>query len=233
MTVGALADAGADRDAIAAAIHSLNAGATVSFETVKRQGIGATKFRVTWRRRKSTAICSHIVKMIEAAEILRARASAMPSRSSSRLGEAEAEDASGSHRESPLPRSRRCRFHRGYRRRLRSIRSRSASTSLLLARQRRQRDGRYRTWRASRSRARHRPAARERARLCARPRHGIDHAHRRCHCRHAREVLRRTAAAKIGAPATARATAIFPGRPMCCASSSAKPTGARKRPPSP
>ncbi len=69
MTVGALADAGADRDAIAAAIHSLAVGATVSFETVKRQGIGATKFRVAVTETKKHRHLSHIVKIIEAAEI--------------------------------------------------------------------------------------------------------------------------------------------------------------------
>jgi pyridinium-3,5-bisthiocarboxylic acid mononucleotide nickel chelatase len=89
MTVGALADAGADRDAIAAAIHSLNVGATVSFESVKRQGIGATKFRVTVEETKKHRHLSHIVKMIEAAEIsARARRNAVAI--FQRLGEAEA-----------------------------------------------------------------------------------------------------------------------------------------------
>jgi pyridinium-3,5-bisthiocarboxylic acid mononucleotide nickel chelatase len=89
MTVGALADAGADRDAIATAIHSLNAGATVSFESVKRQGIGATKFRVTVEETKKHRHLSHIVKMIEAAEIsARARRDAIAI--FQRLGEAEA-----------------------------------------------------------------------------------------------------------------------------------------------
>jgi uncharacterized protein (TIGR00299 family) protein len=69
MTVGALADAGADRDAIASAIHSLAAGARVSFETVKRQGIGATKYRVEVEETAKHRHLSHIVKMIEAAEI--------------------------------------------------------------------------------------------------------------------------------------------------------------------
>lgn len=44
MLVGALADAGADRDAICAALGSL--GAAVRFESVKRGGIRATKFHV-------------------------------------------------------------------------------------------------------------------------------------------------------------------------------------------
>jgi pyridinium-3,5-bisthiocarboxylic acid mononucleotide nickel chelatase len=46
MLVGALADAGADQKAIADAVHSLNAGAVVSFEKVKRRGVGATKYHV-------------------------------------------------------------------------------------------------------------------------------------------------------------------------------------------
>ena len=46
MLVGALADAGADQNAIVSAIASLEIGATVSFEKVKRCGIGATKFHV-------------------------------------------------------------------------------------------------------------------------------------------------------------------------------------------
>jgi uncharacterized protein (TIGR00299 family) protein len=89
MTVGALADAGADRDAIAAAIHSLQAGAEVSFESVKRQGIGATKFRVKVEETKKHRHLPQIVKMIEAAEIsARARRDAIAI--FQRLGEAEA-----------------------------------------------------------------------------------------------------------------------------------------------
>ncbi|HEX3877459.1 MAG TPA: nickel pincer cofactor biosynthesis protein LarC [Bryobacteraceae bacterium] len=89
MTVGALADAGADRDAIAKAIHSLNIGATVSFDTVKRQGIGATKFRVEVQETKSHRHLSHIVKMIEAADIGEA-AKRNAIAIFQRLGEAEA-----------------------------------------------------------------------------------------------------------------------------------------------
>ena len=89
MTVGALADAGADRDAIAAAIHSLQVGATVSFESVKRQGIAATKFCVAVEETKKHRHLPHIVKMIEAADISpRARRDATAI--FQRLGEAEA-----------------------------------------------------------------------------------------------------------------------------------------------
>jgi len=52
MTVGALADAGADELAIVQVLESLGTGATFRFEKVTRQGIGATKFRVTLPKRK-------------------------------------------------------------------------------------------------------------------------------------------------------------------------------------
>jgi uncharacterized protein (TIGR00299 family) protein len=89
MTVGALADAGADQAAIADAIASLNAGATVSFEKVKRRGIGATKYHVAAEETKKHRHLSHIVKMIEAgtlSEGARRRAIAI----FQKLGEAEA-----------------------------------------------------------------------------------------------------------------------------------------------
>ncbi len=89
MTVGALADAGAGREAIAAAIHSLAVGAQVSFEAVKRQGIAATKFRVSVEETTRHRHLSHIVSMIEAAEISEAaRRNAIAI--FQRLGEAEA-----------------------------------------------------------------------------------------------------------------------------------------------
>jgi pyridinium-3,5-bisthiocarboxylic acid mononucleotide nickel chelatase len=89
MTVGALADAGADRDAIAAAVHSLQVGAQVSFDAVKRQGIGARKFKVRVEETKKHRHLPHIVKMIESAEIsARARRDAIAI--FQRLGEAEA-----------------------------------------------------------------------------------------------------------------------------------------------
>jgi uncharacterized protein (TIGR00299 family) protein len=89
MLVGALADAGADQAAIAAAVASMNAGATVSFEKVKRAGIGATKYHVHTGEQKAHRHLSHIVKMIEAAALSdRARANAIAV--FRRLGEAEA-----------------------------------------------------------------------------------------------------------------------------------------------
>jgi pyridinium-3,5-bisthiocarboxylic acid mononucleotide nickel chelatase len=89
MLVGALADAGADQAAIADAVASLDAGASVSFEKVKRCGIGATKYRVAVEETKAHRHLSHIVKMIEKANL------AEPARRNAiaifrKLGEAEA-----------------------------------------------------------------------------------------------------------------------------------------------
>ena len=53
MTVGALLDAGADRDALFAALDSLDTGATFRVESVMRKGIGATKFYVAEGIQKS------------------------------------------------------------------------------------------------------------------------------------------------------------------------------------
>ncbi len=90
MLVGALADAGADRKAIAAAIASLGADAEVSFENVKRCGIGATKYHVHAHHAHAHRHLSHIVKMIEKAE-LTAGARDKSIAVFRRLGEAEAE----------------------------------------------------------------------------------------------------------------------------------------------
>jgi uncharacterized protein (TIGR00299 family) protein len=65
MLVGALADAGADQSAITGAIAALEIGATVSFEKVKRRGIGATKFHVVVEHQHAHRHLSHIVKIIE------------------------------------------------------------------------------------------------------------------------------------------------------------------------
>lgn len=89
MFVGALADAGADRDAIANAIHSLDAGAAVSFEAVRRAGIGATKFHVEAEEQRKHRHLPHIIRMIEAADISpRAKENAIAV--FRKLGEAEA-----------------------------------------------------------------------------------------------------------------------------------------------
>ena len=89
MLVGALADAGADQAAIIEAITSLQVGAAVSFEKVKRSGIGATKYRVGVEETKKHRHLTPIIRMIEAADI------AAPAKKNAiaifqRLGEAEA-----------------------------------------------------------------------------------------------------------------------------------------------
>jgi len=90
MLVGALAHAGADQTAIVDAITSLQTGATVSFEKVKRGGIGATKYHVNVEPTHAHRHLSHIVKMIEGAALTpRAKRDAISV--FRRLGEAEAE----------------------------------------------------------------------------------------------------------------------------------------------
>jgi uncharacterized protein (TIGR00299 family) protein len=90
MLVGALADAGADQTVIANAIRSLDVGATVSFEKVKRGGISATKYHVHSEEQKAHRHLSGIVKIIDRGEL------SEPAKRSAhaifrRLGEAEAE----------------------------------------------------------------------------------------------------------------------------------------------
>ena len=89
MLVGALADAGAGRDAIAEAIRSMEIGAAVSFETVKRRGIGATKFHVAVEETSKHRHLPHILKMIEKA-LVPDRAKQNAAAVFQRLGEAEA-----------------------------------------------------------------------------------------------------------------------------------------------
>jgi pyridinium-3,5-bisthiocarboxylic acid mononucleotide nickel chelatase len=89
MLVGALADAGASEAAIAAAIGSMEIGAQVSFEKVKRRGIGATKFHVQAEETKKHRHLPHILRMIEAAEMA-AGAKRNAARVFQKLGEAEA-----------------------------------------------------------------------------------------------------------------------------------------------
>src|SRR4051794_8310973 len=90
MLVGALADAGADQAAITDAIASLDAGAVVSFEKVKRSGIGATKYRVAVQETKTHRHLSPIIKMIERANLAEpAKRTAI--RVFRKLGEAEAQ----------------------------------------------------------------------------------------------------------------------------------------------
>jgi uncharacterized protein (TIGR00299 family) protein len=89
MLVGALADAGADSNAITDAVRSLIAGAAVSFEKVKRGGIAASKFHVAAAEAAKHQHLSGIVKMIEGAP-LPDRVKQSATAVFQRLGEAEA-----------------------------------------------------------------------------------------------------------------------------------------------
>jgi uncharacterized protein (TIGR00299 family) protein len=90
MLVGALADAGADQATIVDAVASLETGAAVSFEKVKRAGIGATKYHVATGEQHAHRHLSHIEKMIERGA-LTARAKQNAIAVFRKLGEAEAE----------------------------------------------------------------------------------------------------------------------------------------------
>lgn len=89
MLVGALADAGADQAAIVDALASLETGAALSFERVKRCGIAATKFHVAIEETHAHRHLAHILKMIETAA-LPERAKQNAAAVFQRLGEAEA-----------------------------------------------------------------------------------------------------------------------------------------------
>jgi uncharacterized protein (TIGR00299 family) protein len=90
MTVGALADAGAEHSAIIDAIASLDAGAAVSFDRVKRAGIAATKYKVEVKEHQhGHRHLAQIVRMIEGSG-LKERARANATAVFQRLGEAEA-----------------------------------------------------------------------------------------------------------------------------------------------
>src|SRR5690242_1116589 len=89
MLVGALADAGADRTALIAALDALGTGASLRFESVKRCGMGATKFHVEAADTKSHRHLPAILRMIETAALpdrVKQNASAV----FWKLGEAEA-----------------------------------------------------------------------------------------------------------------------------------------------
>ena len=64
MTVGALLDAGADREALFAALDSLKTGAAFRVEQVKRKGIGASKFYVDGGIQKNHRHLPEIQRMI-------------------------------------------------------------------------------------------------------------------------------------------------------------------------
>ena len=89
MLVGALADAGADRSAIIAAVDSLGTGAVLSFEKVKRGSLAATKFHVSAGEASGHRHLRHILDLI-ARSGLPARAQERASTVFQRLGEVEA-----------------------------------------------------------------------------------------------------------------------------------------------
>jgi uncharacterized protein (TIGR00299 family) protein len=89
MVVGALADAGADPQRIVDAVDSLATGAAVSFEKVKRGGLGATKFHVECGHQHKHRHLHHILEMIDGAA-LTGRAKSTASAVFRRMGEAEA-----------------------------------------------------------------------------------------------------------------------------------------------
>jgi uncharacterized protein (TIGR00299 family) protein len=91
MTVAALIDAGADAQALIAGLDSLGAGATFTVEKTKRQGIAATKFDVAFEAQKKHRHLPHIVKMIEASELLPAAVKHNAIRVFETLGAAESQ----------------------------------------------------------------------------------------------------------------------------------------------
>jgi len=69
MLVAALADAGADRDAISRALKSFAIGATTEWERVQRRGVSALKFRVGVNEPPKHRHLSGILKLIQAADL--------------------------------------------------------------------------------------------------------------------------------------------------------------------
>src|SRR5258708_29146922 len=86
---GAAGDGGAESSAIVDALQSLAAGASVSFEKVKRCGIAASKFRVSAEENPKHRHLSGILNMIEGAS-LPGRVKQNASAVFQRLGESEA-----------------------------------------------------------------------------------------------------------------------------------------------
>jgi uncharacterized protein (TIGR00299 family) protein len=89
MLVAALADAGADREAITRALQSLATEGSFEWEQVKRRGMSAAKFRVTVNETPKHRHLSGILKMIAAADLPDSVKSAS-ARVFQALGEAEA-----------------------------------------------------------------------------------------------------------------------------------------------
>ncbi len=89
MTVGALADAGADAEALTRALESLGTGASFRIERTMRRGIAASKFSVSGGETKTHRHLPHILRIIEGADIP-PRAKANAAAVFQRLGQAEA-----------------------------------------------------------------------------------------------------------------------------------------------
>ncbi|MGH9675070.1 MAG: LarC family nickel insertion protein, partial [Bryobacteraceae bacterium] len=69
MTVGALADAGADAAALTEGLGSLGTGATFTLEAATRRALAAMKFRVEGGERRKHRHLPQILKMIEASAL--------------------------------------------------------------------------------------------------------------------------------------------------------------------
>src|SRR5205823_5725627 len=80
----------ADRQSLVSALDSLETGAALRFEQVKRCGIAATKFHVDTVETRTHRHLPHILKMIDAASALPPRVKQNASAVFQRLGEAEA-----------------------------------------------------------------------------------------------------------------------------------------------
>ncbi|HXE65166.1 MAG TPA: nickel pincer cofactor biosynthesis protein LarC [Bryobacteraceae bacterium] len=90
MLVAALADAGADREAITSALKSLATEGQFAWEEVRRRGMAAVKFRVTVAESPAHRHLGDILKVIDAAE-LPPSVKASATRVFQILGEAEAQ----------------------------------------------------------------------------------------------------------------------------------------------
>jgi uncharacterized protein (TIGR00299 family) protein len=89
MLVGALADAGADRQEITRALGALAPSATIEWDRVKRRGMAAEKFRVRVEEPQKHRHLSGILKIIDAADIP-AKVKTNAARVFQKLGDAEA-----------------------------------------------------------------------------------------------------------------------------------------------
>src|SRR2546430_1676112 len=90
MLVGALAGAGADRQALVSPLGWLGTGPSLRFEEGKRCASGPTRFHVNTVETRSHRHLPHILKMIDAASALPDRTKQNASAVFRRLGEAEA-----------------------------------------------------------------------------------------------------------------------------------------------